>query len=274
MQPHSLRPKAQLTWGLLVIGLALGQAPATTGEGQEPAATAQGPGPEEPGPGSSKLRVVTPEQLELLLAGQKADLVSDLSESEKARAISVATSYLEAKKRYAREGRLTKEGCYSFMTFLHPPPGLLGAAETQVSLEELIRRTELVIVAEVLDVQSGIVGNNPGSLVRVQPREYLKGGSSSSKELYYNRLEHSFTVEGELLCYKREGVYSEQAGDLVLIVAQATRPDDRILPRGIFKIQNGLVMPQGYSFLSEMEATPLSSLSEVAGKTLSPRAGL
>ena len=255
MRPYSLRPKAQLAWGLLLLGLALGQAPATTGEGQEPAATASA--------GVSGERfVVTPDEIETLLnKKEQSPRLRELPEKEKESLTNTALSLFNFNKMHAAGGYLNAEGCYYSADIYHKPLYILQEEEDAVSLPEVIERADVAGIASITSSQAGIIGASPGTLFRVKFTSSLNMDDTFvAREWYFVSREYRFTVNGELFCHEIDGFYRPQEGDNVLLIARRSGLKNHLLVYAVFKISDGTVMPQPYRFITPMNPMAVSAL--------------
>lgn len=211
---------------------------------------------------NGKPNVITPEELGLLMEkGTAESVLPDIPMDQKVEAVSSIEHLMGLYEKWKVEGRLNAEGCTTSIGFYHKPSFILGPTEVTLSMRELVQRAEVVVVAEVVEAQPGIVGGTTGTLVHFSVVRDLKtSGIPAGTEWNYRSLEYHFEVGGKLLCCQRDGFYREQPGDLVLLVGRLTQYPELIHPFGVFAIRDGEVLPQPYEFMITTQPVLLSDI--------------
>lgn len=247
--------KAGRVYVILLLMLGFGGVPF-------PQLSAQGP-PRGQGVGANgELTLVTPEEIEVLLAkGTGSAVLPGLSDEAKETAVSRVSSLIAGLPREAEEGRLDAEGCYTDRGIYHKPPFILGDNEDRISVQSFVERAEVAVIAEVLGAQPGLVGNSLGTRIHFRVIRDLKGaGIAPGTEWYYGSRDYHFKVNGVLLCRRMNGFYHEAEGDVVFLVARFARLPKLVLPYGVFQVKDALLVPQPYEFLLPSDPIPISDL--------------
>jgi len=162
---------------------------------------------------------------------------------------------------HERSGKIVN-GCYEVERYFSSHTAELVRRDENETLAELSSRSEFVLAGKIIEEESGLLFNQFGTLLTIEPTRIFKGVIDPTKVAIATSDWYDVSVDGERICKRITSLETPRPGDSVLVLGFAVKNTAPLVlaPHLILKISGGRVSFSGVPFLSRQPPTTLENL--------------